>query len=537
MSAKTGKENPRPADKFLPALFCLLIAGAAFIFGWHLIGEGDFLWHLKTGEIIFSQGLPRVDLYSFRTSGREWIDSQWLFQLIIYLVYRWFGFAGESWLLAFLLAGIWMILFRLVRDQAVYPVSFLAGLLALWGSSIRFNLRPEIFSWLLMVGYLFILERDRKNRSWLIALIPMLQLFWANLEGLWPIGLVILAAYLLEEVFLKFISRKERFRGLLDPSDHPDPKRILGLIIICALVSLFTPYHLQGFLLPLTLVKQVTLGSNILKSNISEFLPPIPYFRYPFVLLPFFILIAISGASFFLNRSQPRPSHWLLWLLFLFLALRAIRNLPFFCVYSAAAFGINFQEWFQRQDFSARAKRCSKILPALLGVGLYLFLLITAIRGEFYQWNKTGFKFGSGFRFDLFPVQACAFLREQGWKGKIFNQMAMSSYLIWAGYPDWKIYIDGRLEVYGGERLKRYVNSLRDYRVFKAEERLYNFDAVMTYNQGGAVGDFIRHLLSDPGWAPVYVDDQALIFFKDSPAQHHLVEKYRQKLELKPAGQ
>ena len=45
---------------------------------------------------------------------------------------------------------------------------------------------------------------------------------------------------------------------------------------------------------------------------------------------------------------------------------------------------------------------------------------------------------------DEYPVDAAAFLKKNRISGNMFNPYAWGGYLIWALYPDHKVFIDGR---------------------------------------------------------------------------------------------
>ncbi len=515
------------------AVLFLSLAAAAFVLGLHQLGDDDFLWHLKTGQLILQQGVPKVDPYSFRTSGKEWIDAQWLFQVFIYSGYRVAGFRGLSVVLAGMTALLWLLLFALVRDEQARGLSFLLAMVALWTISPRLNLRPEMFTYLLTVVFLIILEQDRKRRSKFIFLLPALQALWANLEGLWPVGLVIIAAYFAEEIFFASFAKSGRFS---DPASPARPQRLLLVLIVCALASVLTPYHFRGFFFPITLLRQIAGGSDFARQDIGEFYPLFSRtIQVPFIALPFLVLAIVSGLSFVLNRGRVRPSQWLLWPLFLYLSVSARRNIPFFCIYSLLVFATNFGEWLRsisRLLDSARAKFMLQIFPVAAGLGLSLFLVIANIGGKFNAWNKSFHQFGTGLQTTWYPVEASDFLKRIGWKGKIFNQMGTGGYLVWEGYPDWKIYADGRLELYGVDGIETSRFALSDYMIFSTEDLRWQFDAVLLDTRDKPVRRLIDRLLLNPAWAPVYHDRYFMVFLKDTPAQHSLVEKYGLKIRV-----
>ncbi len=511
-----AKEKTDRRGPLLSAAILLIIAASAFIFGFHKIDDWDFLWHLRTGAHIIKAGPPHTDLYSFTAAGKQWIDSQWLFQVIIFLVYRLDGFAGESWLLATLAAVIWGLLFFAAPDWETRTIAFPGIMLALWAASPRINLRPEMFSYLLTAVYLLVLERNRKSATASIYLLPFLQLLWVNLEGLWPIGLVIIGAYLAEAIIGTYLSKADAA-----------PSRILAVLLIAACACLLNPYFVRGFVFPLTLLQDIAGGSNLLRKIIEEAQPPFPAFRFPLVEIPLLILIAVSGLSFFLNRSKLRPAHWLLWLAFLFLALGARRNIAFICILSCPVLAFNFAAGLAAKPSGADLGRRLKIFCAALGIGLALFLDGTIASGKFHQWDRTRREFGAGFDFSKYPVAAANFLKAVGWKGNLFSQLQMGGFVIAKGYPDWKVYVDGRLQVYGSELVKTYLKSLKDYPTFRAESDKFGIDAVLLDSSDAMVKPLIKNLMSDPEWAPVFADYSSVVFLKDNARNHQTIQSYR----------
>ncbi len=64
------------------------ISAAVLAAGLTKIADLDFWWHLKTGQLIVaSHSIPRTDVYSITAFGREYVDHEWLFQVIQYVTY------------------------------------------------------------------------------------------------------------------------------------------------------------------------------------------------------------------------------------------------------------------------------------------------------------------------------------------------------------------------------------------------------------------------------------------------------------------
>jgi len=439
-------EKSQRLDKILGYGLLLLIVLTSFILGLHYIDDWDFGFHIKTGAKILESGVPRLDPYSFRTEGREWLDAQWLFQVIIYLAYRVAGIAGLSVFIGLLTALIWVVFSLPAWKARMIPIVLPIGILALWASAHRIYLRPELLTYLLTGIYLLILEHDRIRRGRLIFIIPLLQIFWANIHGLWPIGIFIIGAYFCEELILKLPKLVSQTRGPGTGDFSPRPGRMFALLAASLAVCLVNPYFYKGFLFPLTLLPETIHGSNYIKTHIEEELPPFPLFRFPLIETPFVVIAIVSLVVLILNRKKPRPAQWLLFLAFLALGLNARRNMAFLCLYSLPLIAQNLSAWFSRNSRPAGLQPL-KMGAAILGISLASFLDVSVVTGKFFSWDKSNRKFGAGLDYSKFPYGPAEFLKQIKWKGNIFNQLHQGGFLIAVRDQDWKIYVDGRTEL------------------------------------------------------------------------------------------
>src|SRR6185436_4763914 len=113
----------------LKRTFEVYVFAFAFFFASRPLSDGDFWWHLKTGEyIIKNHAIRRTDLYSFTNFGKPWVAHEWLSEVIFYLVYSRLGFNALIFIFAGIAAAAFWIVFR--RSQA-HP--FLAGFATLLG--------------------------------------------------------------------------------------------------------------------------------------------------------------------------------------------------------------------------------------------------------------------------------------------------------------------------------------------------------------------------------------------------------------------
>jgi len=80
-------------DTTLKRIFEVYVFVFAFLLASRPLSDGDFWWHLKTGEYIMRNfSIPRVDFYSFTVRGKPWVAHEWLSEVIFYLIYSRAGF-------------------------------------------------------------------------------------------------------------------------------------------------------------------------------------------------------------------------------------------------------------------------------------------------------------------------------------------------------------------------------------------------------------------------------------------------------------
>ncbi len=169
----------------------LILALPAFLFP---LSNPDIFWHLSAGRwIIEHHAVPRTDFLSFSMPGTDWVDFEWLSQLLFQLLYQ-IGGMTALWLLKIsLLLASWLIVDRfLTRRQVIVEARILA--LALWsvGMLAHSDIRPELFSILFFSLLVTWLEDPQP-----LPLVKVFALFalWANLHAGFIMGLALILLY------------------------------------------------------------------------------------------------------------------------------------------------------------------------------------------------------------------------------------------------------------------------------------------------------------------------------------------------------
>ena len=536
---------PPPKDEFLGWLCAAGVMVISFLMSFHTLIDNDIFWHLKAGQIIFeTHQVPRQDLFSFTRAGKEWIDAQWLFQLIIYALYRRFGYAGLIGMFSTLTALTWGLILAIGFRPRKYFILILVGLAALLTVFIRLKPRPEIFSFFYLALELFLIHFARSGRKFGLYLIPPLMLVWVNSEGLWPVGFVVMFAYLLEEIVFVYLPGISR-RFAMNPSIHSRQTLIrLALVLaISGALVFINPYGLRGVIFPWTLFQEVSFRESFLGKAINEFRNP--FTNLPWIVRSAYISLIVISVLFFgavLRKKKIYPAALLLWIGFLIISVSALRNVALFALVTAAGIGAILSEEPDQEilSFAGVRDRLSR-LRAFGAAGLLLlmvFLGVDLVRSRFFIRNNFIIRFGVGAMETQYPLRACRFLREispelESADGlKIFDDLGSAGNLIWTGYPDWKVYVDPRLEVYGDKFYEHYAYLFGDPRSFEGEDAKYGFDAVVL-SELKKYEDFIRYLYHNPAWAMVYLDGRSVIFLKQpgpahpDPARAAVVRKYQ----------
>lgn len=168
---------------------------------WRVFQSSDTGWLVRTGEYVLNHGLPATDVFSWTQPGKPWILYQWFFELCLGFFYKLGGLwlTGLVGLFVLSLIYFWLLPLSMAR-KGVKPV-FIAGFLCLIVTPSWFWLRPQLFSFLLIVVFSMILEDFRinglKRTLWLL---PPLMILWANSHSFWFVGLILILSYFVQNL-------------------------------------------------------------------------------------------------------------------------------------------------------------------------------------------------------------------------------------------------------------------------------------------------------------------------------------------------
>ncbi len=211
-------------------VFGLLLAFYGVIL-WHQIklpAADDLGRHIMNGKLVL-QGEFRVldsNLYSYTEPDAFFANHHWLFGVIAYLLHATIGFGGIVIFKVLLLLFAFALLFFIALKRADFWVVAVFSIPTILILMERTSFRPEIFSYLFVVIYLYFLHAavERPESKQLYWLVP-LQILWVNIHIFFVIGVVLAAGFLAEAIIRNY---REFWRSLL-------VKRLAVLVLFLAM--------------------------------------------------------------------------------------------------------------------------------------------------------------------------------------------------------------------------------------------------------------------------------------------------------------
>jgi hypothetical protein len=482
----------------------------------HPKGVNDLWWQLKTGELIWTRhSVPNADLFSYTATGQPWHVQEWLAELLFYGLYRGLSpdalaaFKVFACTLVFALV-LWRCWLRCRMPALAAAVTAIAAYAAWPG----FAMRPQLFSYLFLALALLCLDQWRRDAwKWAVWTLPLITLLWVNFHGGFLVIFALLGVEISAEVW-----------GLLAGSETPRRLRqLLPVAVLCGLAGLVNPSGLEAYRYAFLL-----MGRHDMLNQVMEWASPDFHDAMEKPLV--YVILLLTLAVAFARRSSPRDL--LLVAALLHGTLFSKRHMPLLAVASApimagllAATARDVRQWMSERRWSDEPwRRAAAVALGLLltvGVGVHareyqsLTEIPTAGTGEV----ERGWFAGSA-AMALFPTRACDFLMSQPNPGRLFNSYGWGGYCIWRLWPKYRVFIDGRAEVF-------FQTSYPDYRPIATvepdwEERLRRWQVDTVLVDAGSL--LAATLEQRRDWQQIYHDDLAVIYRRapalaDAPAQ------------------
>jgi hypothetical protein len=481
--------------------------------------DSDLGRYLKNGELFFRSGsIPSTNLYAYTTPDHPFVNHSWGSGVIYFLIERAADFPGLSlFFIAVSVATLWLFL-NLAARYGSFALTVLLTLVVMPVLITRYEIRPEMFSYLLSGCFLHLLWDFREGRrgwGWL-CLLPLLQMLWVNLHIYFFIGILMVGVFLLDSLIdlAGKSSPQTRMRGT-------QWKTLMPVFLATLAASCINPAGVRGAVYPVLIFQGYEFP---VIENYS--VPGILNAGFQFLPLTFFLIIfGLLGLSwlyvFVKDRSSFSLSRFLLTLFFSALAWWSIRNMAMFAFFALPLTAANWANAAR-----GRSPRWFASSPGIAVAVAAVALLLVLINPLYFFGGGRG-AFGIGLKEG--NLAALEFLRTEQLRGPFFNNFDVGSYLIYGLYPRERVYVDNRPEAYPATFFAEdYFSLLVNDEKWRRTMAAHGFNAIVINTRGrsAAVENFVIQRMLDADWAPVYFDKDILILARRYGANQPVIAKY-----------
>jgi hypothetical protein len=504
--------------RFLPSfasiIFLLIFIILLLKSGSLLLADGDTGYHIRTGEfIIRNWTIPTHDIFSYLTPPPKWITHEWLSEVIMAVIYRATGLTGIVIFFGVLLALTHVFLYQSLRSTSndVLAVIVITAL-AVATSADHWLARPHVFSLALTLAWYHALNNYQFTHRNTLKYLPVLMLLWVNLHGGFIIGLILLVIYILGNLFSSIAASPSAAEQY-----WRNAKQLALFTVLCAGVACINPHGYEILLFPFKFT-----SDRALMDRVAEFLSP--NFHKP---LPFKYMLMILLATLAVSRVRLDSIEVGLVVLLTYMSLYSVRYVSLFALIVARPLLRLSEDLLNQmppsflQSYRQRALKLAALEAAMshylwpaMSVSLTIGLAIAGL---------IHFEFSTA----RFPVAAVEFLKRQTIPGNIFNDDEFGDYMIFAAWPQYRVFIDGRSDMYGAEHVTDYLKIADGRPDWETIIQKYDISLVF-FDPRSPIAAILR---GRRDWNVIYSDEVASIFVRNDAPHHAVLDISRNQMK------
>ncbi len=524
MVSEDQKRPPGLARWLFPSikdiLFLGYLLGPLLVNVSQVLDDSDTGWHIRNGEhILENKYLPRADYFSYTNYGAPWFSWEWLSDVILAVIHRYTGLNGVAFWANLTFAITFTFLFWwMVKRGGNIIISVLISRIAGYAAAVHWLARPHLFTLLILLFWYALLEKIQETGTskfdWALYITILL---WVNLHGGFVVGLIMLVIYgmgnLLTGITTDLSALKLKSLGLA--------KKFCVLTLICFALSFVNPYGYE-------LHKHIAdsyFHTQFLLDRIVEFASP----DFHTTVVKFFEFLLISALIVF-GTSALRLSFIEIGLVVFWthMALLSVRHVPLYtlivapivvrCVSdscmriekdsSASVWLRNSVERFNR--YSRNILSFETQFKSMLYPTLATCLIFWICLNNGYLLNTR--LLNASFDEKKFPVRAAQFIETESPKGNMFTTDYWGGYMIYRFYPTYRVFFDGRSDMYGEAFLRKYQKLSNLESSWKDLLEEYKVSWILL-PAGAGLPTALKELKD---WRIIYDDHQAIIFRRTS---------------------
>jgi len=506
--------NSKEIKRAFTAAFVIAFAVILLLLSFREIISNDFWWHLALGKwMLATNSFLMNDIFSYTFQGQPWLNSTWIFDLVIFKLFESTSYIGLNIFRFFVFGGTFFFLYKAARLKNT-SIILILSIFLLTLPQMRPFLRPEITYPLFLSFFLWALYAYKYNRSKLIYLLPLIEVIWVNTHGSFLAGPILTGIFFGSELIRAITRSDNQVRKLLK---QPLLKTYFFIFLATVLATLVSPYGYKIYLLLYAIMSDQESLRSIAewrKQPITNFL------QITFIPLSTFILL--TWASFILLirtiKNCIKQRHTI---------PRFIESLP---LEDMVLFGVflYFSIQYGRLNFTFSillALLISRhITPFLTRKKAALWITAFALLSfSFVLYTQhSNLNFDSGPRAFHYPEESITFTLNNKLSGPLFNNYGDGGYLIWHLYPQHRLFIDGRTPNLYDNNFYWYYRSLNNDNIFEKISGTYQFNLALLPN-----GSQLANKLSDNDeWALVFFDNASQVLTRRSTSTSEFIEDH-----------
>ena len=478
--------------------------------------DPDFGWHLRMGvDLVLHPGhIPMTDPYSHTMPEWPWVDHAWLTDAVIGALSVSLGHWGlTAIIVAFGAVTMWAFFWSASVANVGAVARLVAVAAALWTALPFLGVRTQMVTLfgLAIVSWVWVrVHHGHAEVSWTL---PLVFLIWSNVHGGFTAGFFYLGLTLALSLIVGIVAEGAvpGMGALLRRSDEPILARgVLGrvavIVLISALATLLNPYgwHLHREIYQ-------SLSDRFMLQVLHEWQPVSSETLAGRWFLGYVGVLAVLMMGWY---RRVEPIRMTVLMVFLGLAVRHFRNIPFFLLLSVPLLAELLQRVGDQLQVLGQSRAwlrrlAALVLPAVVA-GLLGFLgpdhlqgVARAARAPAEYFQQTGY-----------PIEAALWAQRHRERvgTRLYNEYGDGGFLLW-WLPEHKIFVDGRMPAWRlGDRWVFY-----DYVLLTTGDppalgvlQKYGVDWGIVKKDSA-----LAHALQGrPEWESVYDDRKVVIFVK-----------------------
>lgn len=517
--------------------------------------QNDTFYTIKIGEHIAQEGIDMKDSFSWH-EDLAYTYPHWLYDLLTYEIYQFFGFDGiyivTCILSAILGISIYLTNTKLAKNKLI---SFILTIGTMYLIRGYIAARAQLVTFILFVLTIYFIEKflETKKKRYVVGLI-IIPILIANLHvAVWPFYFVLYLPYIAEYLIalkgewiiyrkyevlwkkmkIKYLSKqngteeKEKqlnveLKELEDKIDRIKVKRtkelknpyrikltknkavkyLILIMLACTLTGLLTPLGD----VPYTYLAKTMQGNTT--QNINEHLP-MTIANETEVMCILVVLLSILVFT----KAKIRLSDLFMIAGLCYLMIKSRRQVTMF-----ALIGVVILNRLIMQVIKHHTEKGTEIIQKMATSITIIILISVGTLGLSYHFAKD--KFDDVYVDESsYPVKACDFILENVDIGlaRFYNEYNYGSYMLYRGIP---VFIDSRADLYAPEFSGKEDDIFMDFietsnisRFYEDIFEKYQITHVITYRNSKM--NMIITRTNDGNYKEIYKDDYFVIYERD----------------------